>query len=81
MWCESASVWCESPLPPQSLGEADKPKIEQRIDASIKENQKFERIEVTREEALDMFQENKFKVWGVEGGSVEEKHGRWKRAS
>ena len=36
--------------------------IEQRIDGSIKENQKFERIAVTREEALDMFQENKFKV-------------------
>ena len=29
---------------------------------SIKENQKFERVVVTREEALQMFQENKFKV-------------------
>ena len=28
----------------------------------IKEKQSFQRVEVTREEALDMFQENKFKV-------------------
>ena len=28
----------------------------------VSQNQRFERVEVTREEALSMFQENKFKV-------------------
>ena len=28
----------------------------------VKEKQSFQRVEVTREEALDMFEENKFKV-------------------
>lgn len=32
---------------------------------AIKENQKFERVAVSREEALTMFEENKFKVSSV----------------
>lgn len=46
----------------RSLGDADKELIEKRIESSIKENQRFERVVVTREEALAMFEENKFKV-------------------
>jgi threonyl-tRNA synthetase len=46
----------------KTLTEGDKERIESRVEASIKENQKFERIVVSREEALAMFQENKFKV-------------------
>lgn len=29
----------------------------------VGQNQRFERVEVSREEALSMFQENKFKVY------------------
>lgn len=53
----------------RSLGDADKDLIEKRIESSIKENQRFERVVVTREEALAMFEENKFKVcdWALGG--------------
>lgn len=44
------------------LSDHDRPKIEKRIDNVIKENQRFERVVVSRDEALGMFQENKFKV-------------------
>ncbi len=33
-----------------------------RIEAIAKENQRFQRVVVSRDEALAMFQENKFKV-------------------
>lgn len=46
----------------KTLTDQDKTRIEKRVESSIKENQKFERIVVTREEALSMFEENKFKV-------------------
>lgn len=46
----------------RALGESDKEKIEKRIESAIKDNQKFERVVVTREEALAMFVENKFKT-------------------
>eukprot|EP00798_Chlamydomonas_sp_ICE-L_P008895 gene8895-3778_t len=46
----------------RTLADADRTKVEKRIEVSIKENQKFERIEVSREEALSMFTENKFKI-------------------
>lgn len=45
---------------------------------SVKESQKFQRVVVTREEALSMFEENKFKVWGMEGkGSRSWGLGKW----
>lgn len=44
------------------LTDADKANIEKRIETAVKENQRFERVVVSREEALSMFQENKFKV-------------------
>jgi hypothetical protein len=46
------------------LTDAEKPQIEKAIEAVCKEGQRFERIVVTRDEALSMFQENKFKVTG-----------------
>ncbi|CAM6092657.1 unnamed protein product [Calypogeia fissa] len=36
--------------------------IEKQAEKAVKEKQPFERIEVTREQALDLFSENKFKV-------------------
>jgi threonyl-tRNA synthetase len=44
------------------LTDGDRPTIEKSIEKVIKEDQKFQRVVVTREEALSMFQENKFKV-------------------
>lgn len=46
----------------QVLGDQERPVIEKRIDSIVKEGQRFERVVVTRAEALAMFQENKFKV-------------------
>ncbi len=57
---------CPAPPGCRTLTEADKGRIEKRIDQAIKENQRFERVVVSRDEALEMFQENKFKV-GVLG--------------
>jgi threonyl-tRNA synthetase len=44
------------------LGDPERPIIEKRIESIVKESQRFERVVVTRDEALAMFQENKFKV-------------------
>lgn len=46
----------------QVITEGDRARIEKRVEAAGKENQKFERVVVSRDEALTMFQENKFKV-------------------
>lgn len=46
----------------QSLSETERVRIEKRIEAIAKEGQRFERIVVSRDEALAMFTENKFKV-------------------
>jgi threonyl-tRNA synthetase len=40
------------------------------MEAAAKENQRFERVEVPRDEALSMFQENKFKVCGRHDGKT-----------
>jgi threonyl-tRNA synthetase len=49
----------------QVLSDHDRPNIEKRVDSIIKDNQRFQRVVVSRDEALGMFQENKFKVsWG-----------------
>eukprot|EP00983_Pelagomonas_calceolata_P076994 1153677-Pelagomonas_calceolata.AAC.5 len=45
----------------QTLTEGDRARIEKRVEQAVKEGQKFERVEVTRDEALAMFLENKFK--------------------
>jgi threonyl-tRNA synthetase len=46
----------------QVLGDLERPVIEKRIESIVKEGQRFERVVVSRDEALAMFQENKFKV-------------------
>jgi threonyl-tRNA synthetase len=52
------------------LTDAEKPTIEKAIEAVCKEGQRFERIVVSRDEALSMFQENKFKVGGAATASL-----------
>eukprot|EP00878_Enallax_costatus_P001087 GHUV01001224.1.p1 GENE.GHUV01001224.1~~GHUV01001224.1.p1 ORF type:complete len:714 (+),score=237.30 GHUV01001224.1:1826-3967(+) len=49
------------------LTDADKPSIEKRIENIVKEGQRFERVVVSRDEALAMFQENKFKIEIING--------------
>jgi threonyl-tRNA synthetase len=46
----------------RSLGENDKNAIKKRMEQVSKEKQEFQRIVVSKEEALDMFKENKFKM-------------------
>ncbi|KAL6760107.1 hypothetical protein V8C86DRAFT_2561020 [Haematococcus lacustris] len=46
----------------RALTEGDRPRMEKRMEAAAKEGQRFERVVVSRDEALAMFQENKFKV-------------------
>eukprot|EP00197_Chlamydomonas_leiostraca_P002015 CAMPEP_0202857222 /NCGR_PEP_ID=MMETSP1391-20130828/251_1 /ASSEMBLY_ACC=CAM_ASM_000867 /TAXON_ID=1034604 /ORGANISM="Chlamydomonas leiostraca, Strain SAG 11-49" /LENGTH=715 /DNA_ID=CAMNT_0049536001 /DNA_START=82 /DNA_END=2229 /DNA_ORIENTATION=+ len=46
----------------RSLSEGDKARIEKRVEAAAKESQRFERLVVSRDEALAMFGENKFKI-------------------
>jgi threonyl-tRNA synthetase len=46
----------------QTLSDADRPRINKRLEAISKEAQRFERVVVSRDEALGMFQENKFKI-------------------
>ncbi|PSC73319.1 threonine-tRNA mitochondrial [Micractinium conductrix] len=46
----------------RTLKDEEKANIAKRMQQAVKEKQNFERIEVSREEALSMFQENKFKV-------------------
>jgi threonyl-tRNA synthetase len=51
----------------QVLSDHDRPALEKRIETITKDNQRFQRVVVSREEALGMFQENKFKVGGAHG--------------
>lgn len=45
-----------------TLAQEEWPKIVSKMEAIAKEAQPFQRVEVTQEEAKDMFQENRFKV-------------------
>jgi len=49
-----------------TLAESDLQRVEKRVSNAIKEKQPFQRITVSREEALAMFQENKFKIELIE---------------
>ncbi|DBB09859.1 TPA: hypothetical protein ACH3X3_001472 [Trebouxia sp. C0006] len=51
----------------RTLTDADKAAIEKRMQQVVKESQSFQRVVVTRDEALAMFQENKFKVEIISG--------------
>ena len=46
----------------RTLSDHERDGIEKRMQAIVKEKQPFQRIEVSRDEALEMFLENKFKV-------------------
>ena len=46
----------------RSLNDGDKEKLVGRMQTSIKEKHAFERVQITKAEALDMFKENKFKL-------------------
>jgi len=46
----------------RTLSDHERDGIQKRMEKIIKEKQPFQRIEVTRDEALEMFTENKFKV-------------------
>lgn len=46
----------------QVLGDPERSVIEKRIESIVKEGQRFDRVVVSRDEALAMFTENKFKV-------------------
>ena len=61
------SMWLRRPTPQHCLLHAKVPRCLNSLLAPPFFPHRFERIEVTREEALAMFQENKFKV-RVEGG-------------
>jgi threonyl-tRNA synthetase len=52
----------------QVLSDSDRATIEKRMESIAKDSQRFQRVVVSREEALAMFQENKFKVGP--GGSL-----------
>lgn len=51
----------------KSLSDHDRPAIEKRVESIIKDNQRFQRVVVSRDEALGMFQENKFKIEIIQG--------------
>ncbi|KAG2502057.1 hypothetical protein HYH03_000551 [Edaphochlamys debaryana] len=51
----------------RNLTDADKARIEKRMEGAVKESQKFQRVVVSREEALSMFEENKFKIEIIQG--------------
>lgn len=51
----------------RSIREEDLTTIEKKIQTVINERQVFQRVRVSREEALGMFQENKFKVELING--------------
>ncbi|CAK0779434.1 hypothetical protein CVIRNUC_004773 [Coccomyxa viridis] len=51
----------------RTLTEADKAALEKQVQQIVKEKQDFERVVVTREEALSMFEENKFKAEIIQG--------------
>lgn len=50
----------------RSLGDVDKERLLKRMQSSVKERHTFERVVITKQEALDMFAENKFKVEMIE---------------
>lgn len=51
----------------RTIREEDLAAIEKKIQTVINERQVFQRVRVSREEALGMFQENKFKVELING--------------
>mmetsp|Transcript_9084 Transcript_9084/g.26054 ORF Transcript_9084/g.26054 Transcript_9084/m.26054 type:complete len:718 (+) Transcript_9084:353-2506(+) len=50
-----------------TLTDSDLTRVEKRVSNAIKEKQRFQRVVVSRDEALEMFQENKFKIEIIQG--------------
>eukprot|EP00879_Flechtneria_rotunda_P012639 GHRR01013197.1.p1 GENE.GHRR01013197.1~~GHRR01013197.1.p1 ORF type:complete len:660 (+),score=195.59 GHRR01013197.1:108-1982(+) len=51
----------------KALSDGERSNIEKRIEAIAKDGQRFERVVVSRDEALAMFEENKFKIEIING--------------
>ena len=66
---------------PEPITEADLLKIENEMRRIIKRNEKFERVEVSKAEALELFKDNPYKVElisGLEDGTITiYKQGKW----
>jgi threonyl-tRNA synthetase len=56
----------------KSLAEPDKERIVKRMQTSVKDKHPFERVVITKDEALTMFAENKFKVEMISAFPAEE---------
>ena len=50
----------------RNLHDDDKQRLVKRMQSSVKERQDFERVVITKEEAKNMFSENKFKLEMIE---------------
>lgn len=50
----------------RNLGDLDRDRLVKRMQTSVKEKHTFERVEITKEEAKNMFAENKFKIEMIE---------------
>ncbi|BCU66612.1 threonine--tRNA ligase [Sulfolobales archaeon HS-7] len=48
------------------IGDSDLPKLEEEVKKLVKDDVKFERIELTKEQAREMFKDNKFKLEIIE---------------
>ncbi|KAK2078954.1 hypothetical protein QBZ16_002644 [Prototheca wickerhamii] len=59
----TTATWGEE----RSLKDADRETVQRRMQAIVKARQPFQRAVVSRDEALDMFRENKFKVELIQG--------------
>ena len=46
----------------RAVAQDEWPQIGTKMEAIVKEAQPFERVEISKEEALEMFQENRFKA-------------------
>lgn len=51
----------------RTLGDADRARLNERLNAIVREKQAYERIEVSQQEARSMFSENKFKLEIIDG--------------
>ncbi|KAL9651597.1 hypothetical protein ABK040_001542 [Willaertia magna] len=58
---EEGGFYYEAFMGDESVTEGDYDKIKESVNGIIKEKQKFERLLVTKEEALELFKDNKFK--------------------
>lgn len=58
----SSGFFYDSLMPTKTISQSDFPLMEQEVDKIIAEDQRFERCEITKEAALEMFAHNPFKL-------------------